>query len=280
MLRFRTVWELPVPANALVSQRLPERNNRSGYDLTLDYDHDGDICTTTITFHACVAYRCTYRPALAADLVEACLGRVIAIEESPWLASLPGASGLGAGGTLIHAAISLEHDGCCHEFLCRAATWTNPTTPRFGAHAPVPHPRPHALDGIDLLHTWASTMIDGASLHLPRAIRVTGACDQMLGTQRLYAQAELSFAPAPRFEIGIAPTIQPRMVELGIASAVIHGAMDILFTALPYPVSRTRLTIEALHADHEDPPRLGFRISGRKAAQAAVAESFASIGGS
>ena len=72
-----------------------------------------------IRFLDVVAFKCTYLPALTAELIHSAYDRVVEIAPSPWLIEVRATTRADATGQLRHLRVCFD-DGPCYDFICLA----------------------------------------------------------------------------------------------------------------------------------------------------------------
>lgn len=113
-----TLWKCPSPSSSFRSgvafKTLPKRSSV----LIFEYEGPDDgWLRMELKFIEVVALRCTYLPALTAELIQSSYDSLVDMGLSPWLAEVLGDhSGQLSG--LRHLRICFD-DGPCYEFLCR-----------------------------------------------------------------------------------------------------------------------------------------------------------------
>jgi len=86
--------------------------------LSFQYeDPDGGFATCELRFHDVAALRCTYLPALSADMIRSAYDKLVDIRSSAWL-SEANSIRPDEQESLRHLRICFD-DGPCCEFLCR-----------------------------------------------------------------------------------------------------------------------------------------------------------------
>jgi len=114
------LWELPSPSSSFLEgttfQTLPRRTCA----LVFEYEdpQTGANVKGDVRFLDVVAIKCTYLPALTAELIHSAYDKVVEITPSAWLTEVQTTTLADAMGQLRHLRICFD-DGPCYDFLCR-----------------------------------------------------------------------------------------------------------------------------------------------------------------
>lgn len=116
-----TIWTLPVPSTALLSdpvfQKLPGRTCA----LAAEYEDDDDnVVSLKMLFEGVEAFKCTYYRACTIDMIDA-YDIVVDLGSTEWLTQIESqlvSSHENASG-LRHLRTYFD-DGPCYEFICRS----------------------------------------------------------------------------------------------------------------------------------------------------------------
>jgi hypothetical protein len=110
------LWKMPSPSSGLEGVAFKELPRRTCV-LSFQYeDPDGAFATCELHFHDVAALRCTYLPALTADLIRSAYDKLVEIRNSPWLSEANSVR-WDRPKPLRHLRICFD-DGPCYEFLC------------------------------------------------------------------------------------------------------------------------------------------------------------------
>jgi hypothetical protein len=110
------LWKMPSPSSGLEGVAFKEMPRRTCV-LSFQYENrDGGFAACELRFHDVAALRCTYLPALTADMIRSAYDKLVEIRNSAWLREAnsirPDEPKL-----LRHLRICFD-DGPCYEFLC------------------------------------------------------------------------------------------------------------------------------------------------------------------
>jgi hypothetical protein len=112
--------KLPVPATSLYRGpffcSLPKRRCEISFEIEED---GGALSKVTLVFDGVEAYRCTYLSSLSANVIKAAYGKLVQVDESPWVAEISQVYDKGGRTSkdLKHLMICFD-DGPCFEFIC------------------------------------------------------------------------------------------------------------------------------------------------------------------
>ena len=110
------LWKLPTPSSGLEGVAFKELPRRTGV-LSFQYeDPDGGFATCELRFHDVAALKCTYLPALSADMIRSAYDKLVEIQNSPWLIEA-NSNRPDEPKSRRHLRICFD-DGPCYEFLC------------------------------------------------------------------------------------------------------------------------------------------------------------------
>jgi hypothetical protein len=111
------LWKTPSPSSGFLEgvalKVLPKRSCVISFQFE---DADGGWETCELLFRDVAAFKCTYLPALTAEMIQSAYDKLVEIESSVWLSDAKSVRRL--------EPISLKHlricfdDGPCYEFLC------------------------------------------------------------------------------------------------------------------------------------------------------------------
>jgi hypothetical protein len=118
----KTLWTLPVPSTALLSdvsfQPLPNR----ACALLCEYEGEDDsVMSLKLLFGGVEAFKCTYQSACRPDMIEAAYDKVVDVGPTEWLATIQEQLvRWGAETGEVKHLITYYDDGPCYEFICRS----------------------------------------------------------------------------------------------------------------------------------------------------------------
>lgn len=116
-----SLWQLPVPASALLSgpefAELPRRICE--LKLSIEGD-DGSPCVLTLRFDAVEAYKCTFLTSCTAEMFNLAYGKLVSLDGN-WLDEVrrAGKKDQANIAALQHLMITFD-DGPCYEIICRS----------------------------------------------------------------------------------------------------------------------------------------------------------------
>lgn len=111
------LWEPPSPSSSFLEGVTFIDQPQRVCGLSFSYEKsDGDQETCELRFRDVVAYKCTYLPALTAQMIRSAYDKLVDVGSSEWLREAVGVS-QDEGPPLRHLRICFD-DGPCYEFLC------------------------------------------------------------------------------------------------------------------------------------------------------------------
>jgi hypothetical protein len=114
------MWRLPVPASSLVRgpsfHAMPKRECSIGYSVE---GVDGAPVDECLIFQGVEAFKCTYLTSCNAAMFTIAYGKLVSLQQSPWLAEVleTYSKAPGEHRQLLHLVICFD-DGPCYEFIC------------------------------------------------------------------------------------------------------------------------------------------------------------------
>lgn len=118
------LWEFPVQATSLISgpdfAALPKRQCVISFNIE---GNDADLEQINLLFQGVEAFKCTYLTSCSAEMLNLSYGKLIRLENTPWLCDVLKNFARGSQPTheLQHLMISFD-DGPCYELICRNFT--------------------------------------------------------------------------------------------------------------------------------------------------------------
>lgn len=127
------LWKLPVPATGLLEsprfEQLPQ--HECELSMRLEDPDSGKAVQVSLRLEGVEAYRCTYLPALSAEMINTAYGRLINLGATSWLKEISNqvhaywAERKRSPHTLSHLMICFD-DGPCYEFICSSFRTNSP----------------------------------------------------------------------------------------------------------------------------------------------------------
>jgi len=114
------LWKLPEPATALLRDPVFNVLIKRQCEIVLFFEGNGDEeRRLSLLLDGVEAYKCTYLTSCTADMFDSAYGKLIRLEETPWLIDLLDTykKGRQSKSTLQHLMICFD-DGPCYEFIC------------------------------------------------------------------------------------------------------------------------------------------------------------------
>ena len=121
-------WQTPSPSSNFLEgvafRVLPKRTCSLSFKSE---DANGNWETFDLRFREVAAFKCTYLPALTAEMIQSAYDKLVDMGESTWLAEARSVRTHANEGTpLRHLRICFD-DGPCYEFLCTGFEAINET---------------------------------------------------------------------------------------------------------------------------------------------------------
>jgi len=114
---------------------------------------------------------------------------------------------------------------------------------------------------------WLTDLAQRQTMLLPKAVRVAGVRDKILGPRSDYAKIDVLCEPADSLEIKFdLPNLQEAQ-QHGYLDWAVMGMLDVLMTENTYPLRNVRLTIKGADIDSIKSNQMAFRHAGRNAAR-------------
>src|SRR5262245_54908170 len=113
------LWQTPSPSSSFLEGVTFKLLPRRTCVLSFAYERaSGGWETSELRFHEVVAFKCTFQPALTAEMIESAYDKLVDIGRSTWLDEAHQVRMPEGGGALLrHLRICFD-DGPCYEFLC------------------------------------------------------------------------------------------------------------------------------------------------------------------
>ena len=116
------LWKMPSPSSGLEGVAFKELPRRTCV-ISFQYeDLDGGFATCEVRFHDVAALRCTYLPALSADMIRSAYDKLVDIRSSAWL-SEANSIRPDEQGSLRHLRICFDDGPCLSFFAAGSTSW-------------------------------------------------------------------------------------------------------------------------------------------------------------
>ena len=111
------LWKTPSPSSGFLEGVAFKVLPRRTCVLSFQFEGaNGGWETCELLFHGVAAFKCTYLPALTAEMIQSAYDKLVAIESTSWLRDANSVRRLEPT-PLRHLRICFD-DGPCYEFLC------------------------------------------------------------------------------------------------------------------------------------------------------------------